>query len=93
MVQTEFRRAADLLDRVDAGAGIAGVKAVAPIGSEPVTMEIPEGIDVVSILGEKLVVVRTDGTETIAGAGRPIAVVSNVQVRVSSGAKPSSHGQ
>ena len=81
VVQTEFRRVADLLDRISAGAGVAGVKAVAPIGSEPVTIEIPEGIDVVAILGEKLVVVRSDATETIAGAGRPIAVVSNVQVR------------
>ena len=33
VVQTEFRRAADLLDRVAAGAGMAGVKAVAPIGA------------------------------------------------------------
>ena len=81
VVQTEFRRAADLLDRIAAGAGMPGVKAVAPIGSEPVTVEIPEGIDVVSILGEKVVVVRAEGTETIAGASRPIALVSNVQVR------------
>ncbi len=33
VVQTEFRRAVDLFDRVAAGAGMAGVKAVAPIGS------------------------------------------------------------
>lgn len=81
VVQTEFRRAADLLDRIAAGAGMPGVKAVAPIGSEPVTVEIPDGIDAVSILGEKVVVVRAEGTETIAGASRPIALVSNVQVR------------
>jgi hypothetical protein len=81
VVQTEFRRAADLLDRVAAGAGMSGVKAVAPIGSEPVTVEIPEGIDVVSVLGEKVVVVRAEGTETIGGASRPIALVSNMQVR------------
>ena len=66
---------------------MAGVKAVSPIGNEPVTVEIPEGIDVVSILGEKLVVVRTDATETIAGAGRPVAVISNVQVRYRSSAE------
>ena len=81
VVQTEFRRAADLLDRIAAGAGLSGVKAVAPIGSEPVTVEIPDGIDVVSILGEKVVVVRAEGTETIAGASRPIALVSNVKVQ------------
>ena len=81
MVQTEFRRAADLLDRIGAGAGMAGVKAVAPIGERAGDNRDPEGIDVVSILGEKLVVVGVDTTETITGAGRPIAVVSNVQVR------------
>ena len=81
VVQTEFRRAVDLLDRIAADAGMSGVKAVAPIGSEPVTVEIPEGIDVVSVLGEKVVVVRAAGTETIAGGSRPIALVSNVQVR------------
>lgn len=80
VVQTEFRRAADLLDRIAAGPGMAGVKAVAPIGSEPVTVEIPEGLDVVSILGEKVIVVRPDATETVAGANRPIALISNAQV-------------
>lgn len=81
VVQTEFRRPADLFDRIAAGAGMAGVKAVAPIGSEPVSLEIAEGTDAVSILGEKLVVVRTDATETISGASRPIAIVSNVRLQ------------
>ena len=81
VVQTEFRRPADLFDRIAAGAGMAGVKAVAPIGSEPVSVEIAESIDAVSILGEKLVIVRTDATETISGASRPIAVVSNVRLQ------------
>jgi hypothetical protein len=81
VVQTEFRRAVDLFDRVAAGAGMAGVKAVAPIGSEAVTLEIAEGVDAVSLLGEKLVVVGVDTSETITGVSRPIAVVSNVQLR------------
>ncbi len=81
VVQTEFRKAADLLDRIAAGPGQAGVKAVAPIGTEPVSVEIAEGVDAVRILGEKVVIVRADGAETIAGGGRPIAVVSNVRVQ------------
>ena len=81
VVQTEFRRAVDLFDRVAAGAGMAGVKAVAPIGSEPVTVEIAEGVNAVSILGEKLVVVGVDTSETITGVSRPIAIVSNVRLR------------
>ena len=88
VVQTEFRRTSDLFDRIAAGAGMAGVKAVAPIGSEPVSLEIAEGIDAVSILGEKLVIVRTDATETIAGGSRPIAVVSNVRLQYRPGPPP-----
>jgi hypothetical protein len=80
VVQTEFRRVVDLFDRVAAGQGQPGVKAVAPVGAEPVAVTIPEGVEAVSILGEKLVATRPDGTETIAGPGRPIAVVSNVRV-------------
>lgn len=80
VVQTEFRRAADLFDRIAAGAGMAGVKAVAPIGREAVSVEIAEGVDAVSILGEKLVIVGVDTSETISGANRPIAVVSAVKL-------------
>ena len=80
IVQTEFRRVVDLFDRIAAGPGQPGVKAVAPVGIEPVVVTIPEGVEAVSILGEKLVAARLDGTETITGPGRPIAVVSNVRV-------------
>ena len=80
VVQTEFRRVVDLFDRIAAGPGQPGVKALAPVGVEPVTVTIPEGVEAVAILGEKLVATRVDGTETITGPGRPIAVVSNVRV-------------
>ena len=81
VVQSEFRTAANLFDRVAAGAGVAGVKAVAPLGLEPVIVEIPESAAAVSLLGEKLVAVRADGTETVVGPGRPIAVISNVKLQ------------
>jgi hypothetical protein len=38
VVQSEFRTAADLLDRISGGAGPGGVKAVAPTGTEPITV-------------------------------------------------------
>src|SRR5207247_784023 len=60
VVQNEFRTAVDLVDRVGGGAG-GGVKAVAPTGSESVTITIPEGEEEVSLLGEKLTVERLDG--------------------------------
>jgi hypothetical protein len=80
VVQNEFRTAKDLVDRVSGGAGPGGVKAVAPTGSEFITITIGADEETVSLLGEKLVVVREDGTDTFSAPGRPIAVISNVMV-------------
>ena len=84
VVQNEFRTAADLVDRVGGGAG-GGVKAVAPTGSEPVTITVPEAEEAVSVLGEKLTVERLDDSNifdsrTYTQADRPIADVSNVMI-------------
>lgn len=81
LVQNEFRTAADLVDRVTGGAGPGGVKAVAPTGTESISIAIEAGETTVSILGEKLVVVGVDGpTETFSVPGRPIALISNVML-------------
>ena len=88
VVQNEFRSAADLIDRVRGGAGPGGVKAVAPTGSEPITVAIPEGELSVSLLGEKLAVERIDGAATYSQPGRPIAVVSNVMLEYRPGPPP-----
>lgn len=87
-VQSEFRTAADLIDRIGGGAGPGGVKAVAPTGTEAITISIPEGENKVSILGEKLTVDRLDGTVTYSSPGRPIAVISNVMVEYHPGPPP-----
>ena len=81
VVQNEFRAASDLVDRVGGGAGPGGVKAVAPTGSEPISVMIPAEEQTVSILGEKLLIVRPDGIDNFIAPGRPIAVVSNLQVQ------------
>jgi hypothetical protein len=88
VVQNEFRTAADLVDRVSGGAGPGGVKAVAPTGSEPITIAIPEAETEVSLLGEKLAVARIDGADTYSQAGRPIAVISNVALEYRPGPPP-----
>jgi len=81
VVVSEFRRAEDLLDRIGGGAGPGGVKAVAPIGSESISVTIPSDVSDLSILGEKLTVVRADGVPaTYAAPGRPIAIISNATV-------------
>ena len=78
-VQTEFRTARDLFDRITGGAGPGGVKAVAPLGKEAVAVDIPAGIDQVSLLGELLEATTSAGRE-VATPGRPVAIISNVQV-------------
>lgn len=78
-VQSEFRSARDLHDRIGGGAGPRGVKAVAPIGRERVRIPIPERVTEVSLLGEVLEAMTAIGRET-ATPGRPVAIVSDVQV-------------
>jgi hypothetical protein len=88
VVQNEFRTSADLVDRVGGGAGPGGVKAVAPTGSESITVSIPEGELSVSLLGEKLFVERVDGAATYSQPGRPIALVSNMMLEYRPGPPP-----
>ena len=88
VVQNEFRTAADLVDRVGGGAGPAGVKAVAPTGSEPVSIEVPEGELQVSLLGEKLTVEDYEGARPFTQLGRPIAAISNVMLEYRPGPPP-----
>jgi hypothetical protein len=82
VVQNEFRTAADLVERIGGDQGPAAVKAVAPTGTEQIRITIPANVPSVSILGEKLSVIRPDGdgTDSFSAPGRPVAVVSNVMI-------------
>jgi hypothetical protein len=92
VVQSEFRTAADLVDRVGGGAN-GGVKAVAPTGSEPITIVVPEGEEEVSVLGEKLTVENLNGNATYSQSGRPIADISNVMIEYRPGPPPRKAGR
>jgi hypothetical protein len=78
-VQSEFRTAGDLYERISGGAGPGGVKAVAPLGREEIKITIPAAVKEVSILGEVLDATTTAGRET-ATPGRTVAIISNVRV-------------
>jgi hypothetical protein len=88
VVDSEFRTERDLYDRVGGGAGPGGVKAVAPTGAEFVQFTLPEGTVEASILGERLTVVRPDGTEQFTAPGRPVATISNVMLEYRPGPPP-----
>lgn len=81
VIQSEFRSAADLLDRIAGDAGPAAVKAVAPSGAETITLELPADVGTeVSVLGEILKVRRPDGEDQFTAPGRPIATISQVMI-------------
>ncbi len=80
IVQTEFRTAADLEDRINGGAGPGGVKAVAPTGTERIVLTITDNMPWIGILGERLEVVRPEDVDNFNAPGRPIAIISNVQI-------------
>ncbi len=89
VIQNEFRTEKDLFDRIGGGAGPGGVKAVAPTGDEFITIVLPEAVTgQVSVLGEKLTVVRPDGTDNFSAPGRPIASISNVMLEYRPGPPP-----
>ena len=77
-VEAEFRTARDLFDRIGGGAGPGSLKAVAPAGSETISITVPAGVDQVSLLGETLDARTPAGHETVVMPGRPVAIVSNL---------------
>ncbi len=83
VVQNEFRVASDIVERITGGAAPGGLKAVAPTGVEAVTVVIPAVEEKVSLLGEKLSVISPERTDTFLAPGRPVAIVSNVQLTYS----------
>jgi hypothetical protein len=92
VVQSEFRTARDLVERIGGGAGPGGAKAVAPTGAEAIAFTLPEGVNEVVLLGDRLIVERLAGREVITGTaapGRPLAIVSQVEIeyRPAPGAK------
>ncbi len=80
VVQSEYRTAKDLFDRIGGGAGPGGLKAVAPTGVESIRVELPADVNEVCLLGEKLSAKRPDADELFTGPGRPIAIVSDVTI-------------
>lgn len=79
-IESEFRSAADVVERIGGGAGADGLKAIVPTGSERIYVELPATVSEVSLLGEWLEVVHREGRERYTAPGRPIAIVSNLAV-------------
>ena len=83
VVLSEFRSASDLVDRVSGGAGPGGVKAIAPTGRERVFVTVAGSVEQISIVGQSLEVLQPDSRDTFNSLGRPVGVISDVQVEYS----------
>jgi hypothetical protein len=92
VVDSEFRTAADLFDRVSGGTGAGGVKVVAPTGVETIVITIPavEKTPSVSIVGLKLTEARFayGDVDNFTATGRPVALISNVMLEYRPGPAP-----
>jgi len=81
IVMREFRTEADLFDQVGGGTRPGGVKAVAPGKPETAVFSVPANVDTIAIVGTRLkVVTRAGGEQVFDTPGRPIAIVSRVEV-------------
>ena len=78
-VQTEFRSAKDVYERISGGAGPGGVKAVAPVGDEQISITIPgrRRPGEPARRGARRLHARRP---RVGVAGRPVAIVSNVTI-------------
>ena len=82
VVQSEFRKAADLVERIGGGAGPGGVKAVAPTGTEHDHDHGSRGREP-GQHSRREADRRSRPTAphaTYTSPGRPIAVISNVMI-------------
>jgi hypothetical protein len=89
VIISEFRSPVDLVDRIEGGSAPGGLKAVAPTGTELISITLPETVaERVSIVGENLKVKRPDGEDSFVAPGRPIATISNVEIEYRPGPVP-----
>ena len=79
-VLSEFRVAADLVDRVSGGSGETRLKAIAPTGTARVRVTVPGDVNELVVVGQSLEVVRLDGTEMFTALGRPVAILSGATI-------------
>jgi hypothetical protein len=80
VVQSTFRGPADLVDQVPGGDGVDGFKAVAPVGTEAVSVTLPANVTEVFIIGERQVYQHLEGRDTFSSPGFPAAIVSNLTI-------------
>jgi hypothetical protein len=80
VVRGEFRGTDSLFDRIGGGSGPGGAKAIGPGPIESIKVTIPATLSAIGIVGVKLTVMTTRGTDVFDSPGRPVAIASNFKV-------------
>ncbi len=79
-VSRELRTEVDLFDRIAGGMGPGGAIAVAPGRPEPVVIELPEAVTLISVVGLSLDASSLAEQGTFMTPGRPVAAGSNFRI-------------
>jgi hypothetical protein len=79
-VSRELRTEVDLFDRIAGGIGPDGAIAVAPGRPEPVVIELPESVTLISVVGVSIEATSVTEQGTFTTPGRPVAVGSNFRI-------------
>ena len=79
-VSRELRTEVDLFDRIAGGIGPDGAIGVAPGRPEPVVIELPESVTLISVVGVSIEATSLTEQGTFTTPGRPVAVGSNFRV-------------
>jgi hypothetical protein len=79
-VSRELRTEVDLFDRIAGGIGPDGAIAVAPGRPEPVVIELPESVTLISVVGVSIEATSVIEQGTFTTPGRPVAVGSNFRI-------------
>lgn len=79
-VSRELRTEVDFFDRIAGGIGPGGAIAVAPGRPEPVEIELPESVSLISVVGVSLEATSVAEQGTFLTPGRPVAAGSNFRI-------------
>lgn len=79
-VSREIRTEVDIFDRISGGVGPGGAIMIAPGRAEPVTVELPEAVTAVAVIGVSLEATSLTESRTYTTPGRPVAVGSNFRI-------------
>jgi hypothetical protein len=79
-VSRELRTDVDLFDRIAGGIGPGGAIAVAPGRAESITLQLPEPVTAVAVVGVSLEALSVTGQGMYTTPGRPVAIGSNFRI-------------